>query len=197
MTRGFAPFVAALPALLALSLSACSGPGKYVWVNELPAATVSEDYRIRSGDLVSIVVFQQEAMSVKSRVRTDGKIAFPILGDVEMRGRRPADVKALLEGRLKEYVVTPHVTVSIEESLPVEVSVLGEVAHPGNFTLKPNAGVASALANAGGLTDYADKDRIFVVRPPQRIRFTYKAIAHGEAPSATFLLEAGDVIVVE
>jgi polysaccharide export outer membrane protein len=194
MTRVFVRLLAALA--LALTLS-CSGPGKYVWVNELPAPAVSEEYRIRSGDLVNIVVFQQEAMSVKSRVRTDGKIAFPILGDVEIRGRRPADMKALLEGRLKEYVVTPHVTVSIEESLPVEVSVLGEVARPGTFTLKPNAGVASALANAGGLTDFADKDRIFVVRPPQRIRFTYKAIARGEAPSATFLLEAGDVIVVE
>lgn len=183
---------------IALSLVACSGAGKYVWVNDLPAVSASPDeYRIRAGDLVSIIVFQQDAMSARARVRSDGKLAFPILGDIVVRGLRPADVKGQLEARLKEYVLTPHVTVSIEETQPIEVSVLGEVARPGIFTLKANATLAQALASAGGMTDFANRDRVFVIRPPKRIRFTYEGIVRGEGRSATFVLEPGDLIVVE
>ncbi len=124
-------------------------------------------------------------------------MAFPILGDIAVRGLRPTDVKVQLEARLKEYVLTPHVTVSIDDTQPIEVSVLGEVPRPGIFTLKPNAGVAQALASAGGMTDYANRDRIFVIRPPRRIRFTYEDIVRGEGRSGTFALEPGDLIVVE
>ncbi len=185
-------------AVLALSLAACSGAGKYVWVNDLPAVNAAADeYHIRAGDFVSIIVFQQDAMSAKSRVRSDGKMSFPILGDITVRGMRPADVKAQLEKRLKEYVLTPNVTVSIEDTQPIEVSVLGEVARPGIFTLKANASMAQALASAGGMTDFANRDRIFVIRAPKRIRFTYEGIVRGDGRSATFLLESGDLIVVE
>lgn len=182
---------------LALQLIACSGVGKYAWVNDLPATAVTDEYRIHAGDLVSVVVFQQDAMNAKARVRSDGKMSFPIVGDLEVRGMRPTDVKAQLEARLKEYVLTPHVTVSIDESQSIEVSVLGEVARPGNFTLKSSAGVAQALASAGGMTDFANRDRIFVIRPPKRIRFTYEAVVRGEGRAATFMLEAGDLVVVE
>ncbi|MBK6578654.1 MAG: polysaccharide export protein [Sandaracinaceae bacterium] len=185
-------------AVLALSLAACSGAGKYVWVNDLPAVSAAADeYHIRAGDFVSIIVFQQDAMSAKARVRSDGKMSFPILGDITVRGMRPADVKAQLEKRLKEYVLTPNVTVSIEDTQPIEVSVLGEVARPGIFTLKANASMAQALASAGGMTDFANRDRIFVIRAPKRIRFTYEGIVRGDGRSATFLLESGDLIVVE
>lgn len=185
-------------AVLALSLAACSGAGKYVWVNDLPAVNAAADeYHIRAGDFVSIIVFQQDAMSAKARVRSDGKMSFPILGDITVRGMRPADVKAELEKRLKEYVLTPNVTVSIEDTQPIEVSVLGEVARPGIFTLKANASMAQALASAGGMTDFANRDRIFVIRAPKRIRFTYEGIVRGDGRSATFLLESGDLIVVE
>lgn len=185
-------------AALALFLAACSGAGKYVWVNDLPAVSAAADeYHIRAGDFVSIIVFQQDAMSAKARVRSDGKMSFPILGDITVRGMRPADVKAQLEKRLKEYVLTPNVTVSIEDTQPIEVSVLGEVARPGIFTLKANASMAQALASAGGMTDFANRDRIFVIRAPKRIRFTYEGIVRGDGRSATFLLESGDLIVVE
>lgn len=185
-------------AVLALSLAACSGAGKYVWVNDLPAVSAAADeYHIRAGDFVSIIVFQQDAMSAKARVRSDGKMSFHILGDITVRGMRPADVKAQLEKRLKEYVLTPNVTVSIEDTQPIEVSVLGEVARPGIFTLKANASMAQALASAGGMTDFANRDRIFVIRAPKRIRFTYEGIVRGDGRSATFLLESGDLIVVE
>ena len=189
---------------LLLGVGGCSGPGTFVWVSSLPpgltARPTDQGYVIRDGDLVSVRVFNQEALSTRAKVRSDGRIAVPVLGDVDVRGRRPAALKGELEGRLKDYVNAPSVTVSVEEFQPITVSVLGEVSKAGTFALDPRATVAQVLASAGGLTDFASKDRIFVLRSaPQtlRVRFTYEDITRGEAPAAGFLLHDGDLVVVE
>jgi polysaccharide export outer membrane protein len=194
----------ALAGCVALSSAACSGPGSYVWVTELPAAYTArvpdQSYLIRDGDTVSIRVFNQEAMSTKAKVRSDGRIALPALGDIDVRGKRPAALKAELEARLKDYVNAPSVTVSVEEFQPILVSVLGEVSKSGSFPLDPRATVAQVLANAGGLTDYASRDRIFIVRsgpPPVRVRFTYEEVSRGAPQSQGFILRDGDLLVVE
>jgi polysaccharide biosynthesis/export protein len=195
------------PVLVAFALAAssgCSGPGSYVWVAELPPDLTSrpseQGYLIRDGDVVSVRVFNQEALSTRAKVRSDGRIAIPVLGDIEVRGRKPSALKGELEARLKDYVNAPSVTVSVEEFQPITVSVLGEVTKAGSFALDPRASVAQVLASAGGLTDYASKDRIFVVRAlpkPLRVRFTYEDVTRGAAPSSGFVLHDGDLVMVE
>lgn len=204
-TRSFRTFGAglALAGLLAVP-TGCSGGGLYVWVTEMPAAYTSrvpdQSYLIRDGDTVNIRVFSQEAMSTKAKVRSDGRIAMPALGDIDVRGKRPAALRAELETRLKDYVNAPSVTVSVEEFQPITVSVMGEVAKSGSFPLDPRATVAQMLANAGGLTEYASRDSIFIVRagpPPVRVRFTYEEISRGAPKSQGFILQDGDLLVVE
>jgi polysaccharide export outer membrane protein len=201
-----------------LSFSAsCAGPGTFVWASQLPpdARGNEQSYVIRDGDVVNVRVFNQEALSTRAKVRSDGRIAMPVLGDVECRGRRPSALKGELEARLKDYVNAPSVTVSVEEFQPITVSVLGEVTKAGSYPLDPRASVAQVLASAGGLTDFANKDRIFVVRVPRatsggappkasataasplRVRFTYEELSRGDAPSLGFVLQDGDLVVVE
>ena len=183
-----------------ISLIACSGTGSYVWVNDVPAEPVTSEYLIAVGDVVSVRVLNQDAMTTRGRVRADGRIALPILGDVEVRGKRPSALRAELEARYKDFFNAPSVTLNVDELQPLVVAVLGEVSRPGNASLEPNASVAQALAFAGGLTEFADRDRIFVVRSrpaPARIRFTYEALSRGEGHAATFALHVGDVVVVE
>jgi polysaccharide export outer membrane protein len=182
--------------------AACVPSGKWTWVRDLPAnADFSGDYLISTGDVISVRVINQDSMSTKAKVRNDGRVALPLLGDVEVRGKKPASLRAELEARLKEFIVAPSVTVNIEEVAPVTVSVLGEVGHPGVVQMTDGAGgVAQALAAAGGLTDYASRDRIFVLRngeKPLRVRFTYDELASGEAAATRFQLRRGDVVVVE
>lgn len=193
-----------LGAAFAASLLACSGPGQYVWVNELPPQYVTrgadQGYLIHDGDTLDIKVFNQEALSTHAKVRTDGRIAMPALGDIDVRGKHPAALKTELESRLRDYVNAPSVTVTIDESRPILVSVLGEVGKSGVFTLDARATIADVLASAGGLTDYASRDRIFVVRnvpQPLRVRFTYEDISRGAPASAGFVLQDGDLVVVE
>ena len=193
-----------LSAFTALAVSACSGPGNFVWVHELPppppAGAQGDDYLINLGDVINVRVFEQEAMSSRVKVRSDGKVALPFLGDTEVRGKRPSDLARELEGRLKEFIVSPRVTVNVDEFQAVSVPVLGEVAHPGTVLVEPSGGVLQALANAGGLTEFADRDRIFVLRrgpTPRRIRFSFEALSRYERRAATFALQGGDVVVVE
>jgi polysaccharide export outer membrane protein len=183
------------------ALNACAGSGPYVWAKDLPATgDVSNDYYVATGDVIGVRVVNQEGMSTRARVRSDGRIALPLLGDVEVRGKRIASLRSELEARLKDFIVAPSVTINIEESAPVVVSVLGEVSRPGVVQMDASGGLAQALAGAGGLTDYASRDHIFVVRggdKPMRVRFTFDELAGGDAAAMHFTLRRGDVVVVE
>ncbi len=182
--------------------SACAGPGSYVWYNQQSpeALAAANEYVIDVGDVLSVRVLGHEDMTTRVRVRADGRIALPIIGEVDARGTSPTALRSEIETRLKEYLVRPSVTLNIEETTPVTIPVLGEVAHPGVFPVQANARLAEAIALGGGITEYASRDRIFVVRrspKPARIRFTYEAVTRGDPSDAAFRLRPGDVVVVE
>jgi polysaccharide biosynthesis/export protein len=187
--------------LFALQVVACVGPGTYVWIADLPPlAPRDKEYIIQDGDVLEIRVFNQDPLSTHARVRSDGRVAIPVLGDIEVRGKSPSVVKGELEPRLKDYVNAPSVTVTVQESHPVTVTVLGEVSRPGTYPVDPRATLAQVLALAGGLSDYATHDRLFVVRPGPdalRIRFTYENVLRGEPHTAAFALQQGDLVVAE
>ncbi len=192
----------AIPALLVAValLSGCAGgrSADFVWVQDYagPGRT-GPGYVIGNGDQLSVKVFNQEGMSGKATVREDGMISLPFLNDVHAAGSTPAELATRLQGRLKQFIVNPVVTVSVEAARPTEVSVVGEVKKPGSYQLEPRGGVLQALASAGGLTDFADRDRVFVIRQQVRIRFTYRALTRADPPAVSFLLQTGDVVVVE
>lgn len=184
-------------------LSGCAGAGQYVWYGEMPATERSGaagDYVIGVGDSITIRVYEQEGVSVDGKVRSDGKIALPLAGEVVAAGKRPLELSREVEGRLKEFIVSPRATVNVTTSGPITVTVVGEVARIGTVTLEPPARLVEALAQSGGPSDYADKSRIFVLRQfpsYRRIRFTWDAILRNENGAAAFALRTGDVVVIE
>jgi polysaccharide export outer membrane protein len=177
----------------------CSGAGSYVWVNQLPQDQTDDRYVIGTGDVLSVRVYNQDNLSTRARVRVDGKIAIPLIGEVEVRGKPPSLVSKEVEAKLKEFMVSPTVTITVEETSPTSVTVLGQVVHPGIYTVDATSGVLQALAVAGGFNDYASRGSIFVMRraPAQRVRFTYSDLTHGEGRAAMFRIRSGDVVVVE
>lgn len=187
---------------LALPLG-CAGAGQYVWYGEMPPAErtgTAGDYVIGIGDTISIRVYEQEGVSGDVKIRSDGKIALPLAGEVMAAGKRPLELSKELEGRLKEFIVTPRVTVNIAASQPITVTTVGEIAKVGTVTLEPPARLVEALAQSGGPGEFADKSKIFVLRQfptYRRIRFSWDAILHNEDGAASFPLRTGDVIVVE
>ncbi len=195
--------VTAAACLVLVGLAAgCAGAGEYVWFQQLPAETAltSNEYVIGVGDIVSIRVLGHEEMTLRQRVRADGRLALLLIGDVEAKGKRPSALKAELEGRLKDFIVSPSVAVNIDEASPTTILVLGEVSKPGAYPLDQDASLAHALAVAGGLTDYASRSGIFVVRgdpKATRIRFTYQAVYRNVGGAGDFQLHRGDLVEVE
>jgi len=188
---------------LSLALSACADVGPFVWVDDYRQGHVAPDAEcvIAVGDVISARVYQQDAMSGRVRVREDGKVSLPFVDDVVAAGRTPTALARQLEERLKPFVNTPVVTVSIEETRPLQISVLGAVVRPGIFPATADLGVLEALAAAGGMSEYAQRDRIFVLRPTrhgrERIRFTYQALVRAVGAAGQFRLQPGDTVVVE
>jgi polysaccharide export outer membrane protein len=183
------------------SFTGCGGgSGTYIWSNQLPPEEVGTSaYVIGTGDVVSVRVYGQEGMSTHGKVRSDGKISVPFLGDVLVAGKQPAQAAKEIESSLKSFITTPNVTVSVDEFQPITVSVIGQVGHPGTIAIDRNTSLLQVLANAGGLTENASRDDIYVLRGapvPRRIRFTYDLLTQSP-PVSEFRLRAGDIVVVE
>ena len=186
--------------IVGMSAIACGGTGPYVWVDSLPSsASGGGDVLIQDGDTLNVRVFNQDPLSTKERVRADGRISIPVIGEVVARGKRPAQLAAEIQDRLKDIVKVPSVIVTFEAGTELKVSVVGEVRNSGIFQMEPGSNVLTALAAAGGLNDYADADKVFVLRKslPQRVRFRYSDLRSADPKSIQFILQAGDVVVVE
>jgi polysaccharide biosynthesis/export protein len=193
--------VSSLVLAVIVASTGCGNEGPYVWASQLkPDEVGTADYEIVPGDVLSVRVFNQDAMSVpRAKVRSDGKISVPFLGDVSVMNKPPAVVAKDVEAGLKNFITSPNVTVTVEDFQPTSVSVVGEVTHPGIIALDRNAGLLQALATAGGLTENASRGGIFVLREipvPRRIRFTWDSLTRSP-PSSTFRLRPGDIVVVE
>jgi polysaccharide export outer membrane protein len=190
-----------LAAGLSTACGSASGGAIPVELYKAPPETAPSDYVIGIGDLLSIQVWDQAQISGKMKVRTDGRISVPFVSDVVALGKTPSKLAADLEAGLKSVVINPKVTVVVEEERPLTISVLGEVGKPGLQAYTRETGVAQAIAAAGGLNNFAHKNRIYVVRatptPPVRIHFTYDQLTRDVGAASQFKLRPGDVIVVE
>lgn len=194
----------ALPLAACLLAAACYTPrGAFVWADTYRGPGTAGEYVIVAGDVLQVNVFQQESNSARVRVREDGRVSLPLLNDQLAAGKTPVAFAAELQQRLKPFIHNPVVTVSLEEPRPLTVSVVGEVLRAGTVPLEAGAGVLQALAAAGGLSDFAHRDGIFVLRTvagsatTTRIRFTWDQLSQAEGRGAQFTLRAGDVVVVE
>jgi len=126
-------------------------------------------------------------------------VLYPTIGDVNLGDLTTDAATAELRSRIAAVVVNPVVTVSISKLAPIRVNVVGEVKNPQTYELTRDRTVAGALAAAGWITEYADRDRIFVVRHDggTRIRFRARQITSPDPAVARFRLSDGDVVVAE
>jgi polysaccharide export outer membrane protein len=196
----------ALGLALAAACAACATAAPFTWVDRLPAEPEqAAEYRIAPGDVLAVSVWNQDNISVpRARVREDGKISVAFLQDVDVVGQTPNELAARLQARLKAFIVSPVVTVRVEEVHPLRVTVLGKVGRTGTFDLPLGAGVVQALAAASGLSDFADRDAIFVIRAPapgdgpaRRVRFRWEWLTSGDPRALGFKLRDHDVVYVE
>jgi polysaccharide biosynthesis/export protein len=160
-----------------------------------------KDYRISPGDILEITTWKEPDLSrPEVLVRTDGKISFPLLNDVQAAGLTPLEMKTNMEAGLKKFVSSPFVTVTVKAADSQKIYVLGEVLKTGEYPLTKNLTILQAFALAGGFTEWASKKEIILLRregdKDKIYRINYKEITKGENLDQNLQLRADDTIIV-
>jgi polysaccharide export outer membrane protein len=172
--------------------------------NEAAAAAIVPDprsvaYLIGPEDILDVQVWKNAELSRTVPVRPDGKVSLPLVNDIQAAGLTPSELRDQLTSRLSEYVPSPEVSVIVREVHSVKVAVMGAVKIPGRYEVKSPATVLELIAQAQGLTEFASRDRIVVIRQngatTTRVPFNYRKVADGSAPD-NFFVRAGDIIFV-
>jgi len=127
----------------------------------------SQDYVLGPRDVLNITVYDHKDLESKVRVSEDGKITYPLLGEISVSGLTVQGLERELTRRLADgYIIDPHVGVFVEE-FRVVVYVTGEVKNPGSYPYEEGMTVIKAVSLAGGLTERAADGRISITRKGQ------------------------------
>ena len=122
-----------------------------------------EPYRISPSDVIDITVLGEPDLSKQVVVPPDGKITYPLIGEIDVIGLTTQELANKLTERFKEFIKEPNVAVSIIKFSFNKFYVLGEVAKPGEYDLVPGIGLREAIALAGGLTPQADTSSLILL----------------------------------
>ncbi len=165
------------------------------------AAQVVEDkYQLGPEDAIEISVWKEPDLTKQLQVRPDGKISYPLIGEIQAAGKTVKQLREEISQRLEKYVTDAQVTVILLKAQYYKIYVVGKVNQPGEFIVGRPANVMQALAMAGGLTPFASPSRIMIIRRvgdiEQTLSFDYKAVSRGQFLEQNVTLLPGDVVVV-
>jgi polysaccharide export outer membrane protein len=193
--------------LFALSIGAASCSTKELRVQEFRVAAGTPDpgkppdefYVIGAGDVLNINVWKEPSLTGTVKVRPDGFVTVPLVNEIQVVGMTTAQLRKVLEDKYKEFTVDPFVTVRLEAIASSEVFLVGQVNRPAAIPLNGNETLLQILTRAGGLTIFADRSNIRVVRREGN-RVTeyiadYDGIIKGDLKQ-DILLRPGDRIIV-
>jgi polysaccharide export outer membrane protein len=157
------------------------------------------DYVIGVEDQIAVAVWNEPELTRSQTVRPDWKITVALLGDIQAAGRTPRQLDDQITESLKKWVNDPEVTVVVEAINSFKVFMIGEFGGQGELILKRRTRILEAIAMKGGLTPYADKSNIQVVREENgretRLRIDYKKLLSGDRPDLNIYLRPGDVLI--
>jgi polysaccharide biosynthesis/export protein len=166
------------------------------------SAQIVQDYKLGAGDSIRVVVFQNPDLTVESRVSESGTISYPLIGTVQIGGLTIIEAEKRIAARLMEggFVKGPQVNIVLGQIRGNQVSVLGQVNHPGRFPLDTlNTRVSDMLAAAGGTTPTGD-DVVIVTGlrdgKPFSKRIDIPALFLADKAEADMVLAGGDVLYV-
>lgn len=161
------------------------------------------EFVIGVDDSLAINVWKNEQLSTSATVRPDGTITMPLVGDLIARGKTPSQLRQEIAQRVSEFVKlnASEITVAVTEVNSYRFTISGEVARPGLVTSRQYITVAEAIAQAGGFTRFAERNKIVLTRRDpsgqiRRIPIVYKFIENGTHPEMNLVLLPGDSLHV-
>lgn len=167
----------------------------------LPPQPISKDYKIGVDDVLTVNVWHEPDLSRNITVRPDGKISLPLVGEIKASGMTPPQLQTELRTDLAQFIKDPELTVIVAEIRSRRVNVIGEVIHPGTFAITQQMGVLDAIAEAGGLKEFAKQKQIYVLRETSagkrvHLDYDYRDVLKGKNNAEDILLQPNDTVVV-
>lgn len=157
-------------------------------------------FRIRPGDVLQITVWKEDGLDRETLVLPDGSITFPLVGTMRAYGLSLPELQEQITTKLQSAIPDASVTVSVKSPMGHTISVLGQVAKPGEMMIGRALSVMQALSQSGGLTPYASESGILIIRSEngkkRSIPFPYDDIARGKNLDKDINLRPGDVVFV-
>ena len=173
--------------------------------NAQPADTklpqiVPTEYIVGESDVLRVNVWKEPEVSQTVVVRTDGNISLPLINDVKVAGLTPVQIQSMVAEKLKGFLNSPQVTVTVTDIRSKRAFITGEVVRPGGYGLNSQTTILQMIAQAGGFTPFAKRDSIVVLRSEdgklQRLKFKYKQVIDGKNTEQNIALHPGDTVVV-
>lgn len=163
-------------------------------------AQATAGYTVKPGDTLEISVWKEPDLQRQVLVRPDGQFSFPLVGEVDARGKTVAELNKTVGERLTKYISDAVVTISVQEIKGNKIYVLGQVNKPGEFIVNPSVNIMQALSMAGGMTPFAATNDIIVLRGQGKqqnaMAFRYNDVVRGRSLDTNIELLSGDIVVV-
>lgn len=195
---------ASFTVLHAQAPAAPARPGPTVPAAQPPAPTQAvtppADYVIGPDDVLSVVFWREDDLTADVIVRPDGKITLPLINDIQAAGLTPEQLRASVAKAASPFIDAPTVMVRIKEIKSRFVTIVGEVQNQGPVALGAPMTVLQLIGRAGGLTEFANKKNIMVIRNENgregTFKFNYNDVSRGENLKQNIELKPGDTVVV-
>jgi len=185
-------------AILSLLLLACTTTP--IRSTEFLSATGDEQYVLGPEDVIEVSVWKEQELSKVVTVRPDGMISLPLIGDIQATDLTTEELGDTIANALVDFVDSPTVSVIVQQINSLKIFIQGEVVRPGVFELKSNTTLLQLISLAGGFTEWAKKDKLFILRKSGEgevtIPINYEKILSGKDLGQNILLKRGDTIVV-
>jgi polysaccharide export outer membrane protein len=157
-------------------------------------------YVIGPLDVIGVLFWKDEDLSAEVVVRPDGKISLPLLNEVDAGGLTPEQLRLRVLESARRFVEDPTVSVVVKQINSRNVYIMGEVLKPGTYPLGGPTSVLQLIAVAGGMTEFAARDEIVLMRTVDgqtaRHRVKYNEVLKGKNLEQNLVLQPGDTVVV-
>jgi polysaccharide biosynthesis/export protein len=116
-------------------------------------------------DTIQVDVFNVPDLSREMQVDASGRIAMPLAGTIDARGKTAGELAAAIEQALRgRYVRNPEVTINIKSSVSQVVTVDGQVVEPGLYPVTNQMTLMRTIASAKGLSEFARQEDVVILR---------------------------------
>ncbi len=177
-------------------------------IAKLQTITASDKFipTLGRGDLLNVSVYDEPDLTINAiPVRPDGRISFPLVGDVMTEGLTVSELNNELTNRLSRFILSPKVSVIVQEFNSQQFTIFGEVVKPGVYPLKTDISITEALAGAGGLNkgqfratsvELADLTHAFIARKGEVLPVDFVRLIRQGDLRYDISLQSGDYIYI-